>query len=107
MKRSPTKRSILVGNGTSGCGTRLISGILSSFGSIVICLDFLGIASVPYDLIIGAPKLVKMRACTDRYHQTVTIGYLYTTEVFIAIQIPYPYCRVDLFFGKHENLERS
>ena len=44
-----------------------------SFGSIVMRLDFLVIALVPYDLIIGAPTLVEMRACTDICHQTFNI----------------------------------
>ena len=43
-------------------------------------LDFLAIASVTYDLIIGTPTLVEMRACIDMYHETVTIRNNATTE---------------------------
>ena len=63
-------------------------GIPVSFGSIVMRLDFLVIASVPYDLIIGAPKLVEMRACIDMYHQTVTIRNYGKTEVLNLVYEP-------------------
>ena len=35
--------------------------------------DFLVIASVPYELIIGAPTLVEIGACIDMYSQKITI----------------------------------
>ena len=52
-----------------------------SFGSIVMRADSSITASVPYDSIIGAPKLVEMRACIEVYHQTVTIRNHGKTEV--------------------------
>ena len=70
---SRTERRIIVADGTSGSCAGSISGIPVSFGSIVMHLDFLVVSSVPYDLIIGAPMLVEMRACIDMYQQTVTI----------------------------------
>ena len=44
-------------------------------------IDIILVASVLYDLIIGAPTLVEMRACIDMYHETVTIRNHSTTEV--------------------------
>ena len=73
LELSPTERRIIVADRTSGGCAGSISGIPVSFGSIVMRLDFLVIAPVPYDLIIGAPTLLEMRACIDMYHQTVTI----------------------------------
>ena len=54
----PTERRIIVAGGTSGSCAGSISGIPVGFDSIVMRLDFLVIASVPYDLIIGASTLV-------------------------------------------------
>ena len=51
-------------------------------------IDFLVIASVPYDLTIGAPTLVEMRACTDMYHQTVLIRNHGKTEVLNLVYEP-------------------
>ena len=60
LELSTTERRIIVADGTSGSCAGSISGIPVSFGSIVMRLDFLVIASVPYDLIIGAPTLVEI-----------------------------------------------
>ena len=54
----------------------------------MIRLDFLVIASVPYDLIIGAQTLVEMRACIDIYHQTVTIRNHGKKEVLNLVYEP-------------------
>ena len=48
---------------------------------IVMRLDLLVIASVSYDLIIGAPTLVEMRERIYMYHQIVTIRDHSKTEV--------------------------
>ena len=88
LEPSPTERRIIVADRTSGSCAGSISGISVSFGSIVMRLDFLVIASVPYDLIIGASNLVEMRACIDMYHQTVTIGNHGKTEVLNLIYEP-------------------
>ena len=60
LELSPTKRRIIVADGISESCAGSISWIPVSFGSIVMWLDRLVIASVSYDLIIGAPTLVGM-----------------------------------------------
>ena len=76
LELSRTERRIIVAVGTSGSCAGSISGIPVSFGSIVMRLDFLVIASVPYDLKFCAATLVEMRACIVMYDQTVTIRNL-------------------------------
>ena len=78
---SPKERRIIFADGTSRSCARSISGIPVSWGSIVMRLDFLVIASVLYDLIISALSLVDMQAGIDIYHQTVTIRNHGETEV--------------------------
>ena len=62
LELSRTERRIIVADRTSRSCARSRSGTPVSFGSIVMHLDFLVTASVPYDLIIGAPTLVEVRA---------------------------------------------
>ena len=69
LELSRTKRRIIVAYGTYGRCTRLITGTSLIFGSIVMGLDSLVIASVPYGLIIGAATLVDMLTCIDMPHQ--------------------------------------
>ena len=88
LELSPTERRTIVADGTSRSCAESISGIPVSFGSKVMRLEFLVIASVPYDLIIDAPTLVEMWACIDMYHQTVTIGNHGKTEVLNLVYEP-------------------
>ena len=88
LELSPTEIRVIVADGTSGICAGSISGIPVSFGSIVMRLDFLVIASVPYDLIFGASTLVEMRACTDMYHQTVSVRNHGKTEVLNLVYEP-------------------
>ena len=81
LELSSTERRIIVADGNSGSCAGSILGIAVSFVSTVMRLDFLVIASVPYDLIIGASSLLVMRACVDMYHQTVTIRNHGKTEI--------------------------
>ena len=60
LELSPTERRSIFADGTLGS---CASGMPVSFGSIVMNLDLLVIASVPYDLIISSSTLVEMRAC--------------------------------------------
>ena len=74
---------MIVADGNSGSCASSIFGIRVIFGSIVMHLDFLVTVSVPYCLIIGAPRFVEMRACIDRYHQTASIRNLvYEPEIW-------------------------
>ena len=88
LELSPTERRIIVADRTSGNCAGSISGIPVSFGSILMRLDFLVIASVPCDLIIGAPTLVEMRTCIYMYHQTVMIRNRGKTEVLYLVYEP-------------------
>ena len=62
LELSPTERRITVADGTSGSCAGSISGTPFGFGSIVMRLDFLVIASILYEWILVAPTLVEMRA---------------------------------------------
>ena len=64
---SPTERSIIFPDGTSGSCAGPISEKPVGFGFTVMRIDSLVIASVTCDLIIGAPGLVKIHACIDMY----------------------------------------
>ena len=88
LELSPMERHIIVTDGTSGSCAGSISGVQVRFGPIVVRLDFLVIASVPYDLTVGAPTLVEMRAWIDMYHQTVTIRNHGKTEVLNLVYEP-------------------
>ena len=87
LELSPTERRIIVTDGTSESCAGSISGITVSFGSIVMRLD-LAIASVPFDLIIGALTLVETHAFADVYQQTVTIRNRGKTEVLNLVYEP-------------------
>ena len=95
LELCPTERCRIVADGTSGSCTGSISGVPVSFVSIVMHLDFSVIASVPYDLIIGAPTLVEIRECIDLYHQTVTIRNHCKTEVLNLVYKPESWDRTD------------
>ena len=88
LEFSPTQRRIIVADGTSGSCTGSISGVSVSFGSILMRLDFLLNAPVPYDLIIDALTSVEMRGCIDVYHQTVTIRNHGNTELLNLVYEP-------------------
>ncbi len=71
LNLSPTKRRIVVGDGSTGDCAGVLEEILVSFGDIVVRLNFMVIKSFPYDLIIGSPTLFDMCACMYLYHQAV------------------------------------
>ena len=71
----PTNRRIIVADGSSGSCQGVVSAIPVGFGDIVKRLDFMVVDSVPYDLIIGAPTLVKLCTRIDLYHQTVKLRH--------------------------------
>ena len=77
---APTKRRIVVADGSIGDCAGILEEILVSFGNIVMRLNFMLIKSFPYDVIIGSPILVDMCACIDLYHQTVKVRKDGTTE---------------------------
>ena len=83
-----TESRIIFADGTLGSGVGSISGILLSFESELIRHYFLVIASVAYDLIIGAPTLVEMRDCIDISHQTLTIRNNSKTEALNLVYEP-------------------
>ena len=69
----PAEDCIIVPEKNSKSSFSWISGASVSFGSNVIQLDFLCIASVPYDSIIRRLTLIGMAVFIDICHQTVAI----------------------------------
>ena len=88
LELPPTERRMIVADGTSGICAGSISGIPVSFGPIVMRLDFLVIASVPYDLIISVLTLVEMCACIDMHQKTITIRNHGKIEVLNLVYEP-------------------
>ncbi len=81
LSLTPTERRIIVADGsTEGC-KGIASDVPVCFGMIVVRLKFIVIESVPYDLILGTPALVHIRARIDMYSQTVQVKKDRKTEV--------------------------
>ena len=88
---SPTKRRIVVADGSTGDCAGILQEILVSFGDIAARLDFMVIKSLPYHLIIGSPTLVDMCACIDLYHQKVKVRKDGKTETVNLVYEPEMY----------------
>ena len=77
----PTNQSIRVASGTAEPCSRIAESVPIRSGSITVHLDFLVVDGVPYDLIIGALVLVKLKAKNNMYKQIVKIRYEGKVEI--------------------------
>ncbi len=91
LNLTPTKRRIVVADGTTGACTGILEAIPVSFGSIVVRLNFMVIKSLPYDLNLGSPPLVDMCPCIDLYHQTAKVRKDGQTETLNPVYEPEMY----------------
>ena len=91
LRLPPTKRGIVVADGSTGDCACVLEEITVIFGDIVLQLNFMVIKSLPYDSIIESPKLVDMCASIDLYHQTVKVKKDDKTETLNLFYEPETY----------------
>ncbi len=72
---------------TGGC-KGITSDVPVGFGKIVVCLKFMVIEFVSYNLIIGTPALVRIRARIDMNSQTVQVRKDGKSEVLNLVYKP-------------------
>ena len=80
LEVTPTNRRIVVANGASDGCEGVVSNVPVAFGSIVMRLKFLVIENMPFDIIIGDPTQIQMKAKIDKYHATVKLKLNGVTE---------------------------
>ncbi len=88
LSLTPTERRIIVADLSTGGCKGIASDVPVVFGKVVVRLKFMVIESVPYDLIIGTPALVQIRARIDMYSQTEQVRKNVKTEVLNLVYEP-------------------
>ncbi len=69
----PANRSIKVANFASEKFVGTLNEVTISLGELVVPMDFLVVEETPYDIIIGLPTMIQVRARPDYYRMALKI----------------------------------
>ena len=76
-----TKGSIKVANFASEKCVGTLNEVPICLGDLVVPMDFLVLDQTPYDIIVGMPTMIQLRAHLDYYHMVLKINYGENTEI--------------------------
>ncbi len=81
LRMQPTNRSIKVANCASEKCVGTLNEVPISMGDLVVPMDFLVLEDTPYDILIGLPTLIQLRARSDYYRMVLRIHYGGDSEI--------------------------
>ncbi len=67
LRMHPTNRSIKVANCASEKGVGTLNEVPISLGELAVRMDYLVLEETPYDILIGLPTMIQLRARPDYY----------------------------------------
>ncbi len=75
LRMQPKNRSIKVANCASEKCVGTLNEVPISLGELVVPMDFLVLEETPYDILIGLPTMIQLRAHLDYYRMVLKIHY--------------------------------
>ena len=88
LSPQPTEKHITVADGANAPCLGSLHQIPTSFGEVIVKLDFLVVKGRPFDVIIGLLTLEGLQACIDlrKQHVQMTVGE-YTTRLGLILDV--------------------
>ena len=81
LRMQPTNRSIKVANCASEKCVGTLNEVPISLGELVVSMDFLVLEETPYDIGIGLPIMIQLRARPNYYRMVLKIHYGGDSEI--------------------------
>ncbi len=81
LRMQPTNRSIKVANCASENCMGTLDEVPISMGELAVPMDFLILEETPYDILIGLPTMIQLRARPDYYRMVLKIHYGGDSEI--------------------------
>ncbi len=81
LRMQPINRSIKVANCASEKCVGTLNEVPVSMGALVIPMDFLVLEETSYDILIGFPAMIQLRARPDYYRMVLKIHYKVDSEM--------------------------
>ncbi len=81
LRMQPSNRSIKVANCASEKCVGALNEVPISMGELIVHMDFLVLEETSYDILIGLPTMMQLRARSDYYRMVLKIYYAGDSEI--------------------------